>query len=124
MRTSRPTLRAVIALIAAYGLALHAIAAGLGSTLALGHVASGPGVECAEGASPAAPLGSADHIHSQLCCTPAGGHGLGDGAAGAADTWFAVRYASPVAKMRPLDVATAQAPAHPPVGSRAPPRFV
>jgi hypothetical protein len=124
MHGSKRTARTIVALIAAYVLALNAIFAGLGAAVAVGHAAIGLDVICADGSAPGAPIRPVDHSHAQACCTAACGHGVGACAISVANAWLAVRYALLVLVDEPLKPSALYAPAVFPVGSRAPPQFV
>jgi hypothetical protein len=124
MRASKQTARTVVALIAAYALALNAIVAGLGAAIALGHAAIGLDVICADGSAPGAPIRPADHSHKQTCCTAACGHGAGACAIDVASAWLAIRYAATVLDADTSATIAVHASSVLPVGSRAPPRFV
>ena len=121
MRGSKQTARTVVALIAAYALALNAIVAGLG---AVGHAAIGLDVICADGSAPGAPIRPADHSHKQTCCTAACGHGAGACGIDAASVWLAIRYAATALDADTSATVAVHASSVLPVGSRAPPRFV
>jgi hypothetical protein len=124
MRGSKQTVRTVVALIAAYALALNAIVAGLGVAVAIGHAAIGLDVICADGSAPGAPIRPVDHSHKQTCCTAACGHGASACAIDAAHAWLTVRYAATVLDTDTSATVAVHASSVLPVGSRAPPWFV
>src|SRR5262245_6660929 len=124
MRGSKQTARTVVALIAAYALALNAIVAGLGAAIAVGHAAIGLDVICADGSAPGAPVRPADRSHKQTCCTAACGHGAGASAVDVAGAWLALRYAATVLDTDTSASVAVHASSVLPLGSRAPPWFV